>query len=173
MLRFTVDTATSDAEQGASLPPIATDAKIDVELNSTAVVHFRRIAPEDEVEAEELLLKNTSVTGLYELQLKPGITAKTKVATVRLQYRSVEDGKRKTRTHVLYASDFAKQWNAASRRHRLASLGAAVGETLKGQTSGTDVARKAEELATQKPEDTKARELANTATAAAKLAPAL
>jgi hypothetical protein len=62
-----------------------------------------------------------------------------------------------------------KTWISASHRHRLASLGAVWGETLKGMAGANDVARRAEELASQAPEDAKARELADVANATKEL----
>ena len=41
------------------------------------------------VAPESMLLHNLSVTGLYELELRPHLNAKQRVATVRLRYRSV------------------------------------------------------------------------------------
>jgi hypothetical protein len=101
-----------------------------------------------------------SVTGLYALNLKSGLRARDTVATIRLRYRSVSDGKQRTITRVVYGSEFAKQWANASRRHRLASLGALWGESLRSTRGGTEVAKRAQELATQEPKDERAQELA-------------
>ncbi|HJQ40205.1 MAG TPA: hypothetical protein VKB93_23930, partial [Thermoanaerobaculia bacterium] len=65
----------------------------------------------------------------------------------------------------LHGSDFANPWTSASRRHRLASLGAVWGESLRDSRGGTDVAKRAEELASQAPRDERARELADVAAA--------
>jgi hypothetical protein len=114
-----------------------------------------------------MLLHNLSVTGLYELVLHPQLKAKQHVATVRLSYRSVTDGKPHVITRKVHGSDLAGNWAHASRRHRLASLGAVWSESLKGAGVRADVAKRAEELATQEPEDARARELANAASATA------
>jgi len=95
------------------------------------------------------------------------LNAKQHVATVRLRYRSVTDGKPHTLTRVVRGSDLAHDWARATRRHRLASLGAVWSESLKGAGAPVDVAKRAEELATQEPEDARARELANAASATA------
>jgi len=84
---------------------------------------------------------------------------------VRLHYF---DGKKpQTLAETVHGRDLATSWQRASRRHRLASLGALWGESLKTTTGGGDVARRAEELATQAPDDVRARELARAANASA------
>src|SRR5206468_1147491 len=118
---------------------------------------------------EPTLLKNTSVTALYDIALAPRGASWQRVATFRLKYRDVTDGKEHTLDRTLRRRDLAQTWIAASRRHRLASLGAVWGETLKGMAGANDVARRAEELAMQAPEDPKARELANAANATSQL----
>jgi hypothetical protein len=170
ILRYTIDTASAAVAAGASVPPVASDAKIEVVFDPKAVGSHRRIGGATETQnAEAALLKNTSVTALYEIELNEGLTARQKVATVRLTYRSVGDGREHTVVSTIYGRDFARPWRTASRRHRLASLGAVWGETLKGSPSGPDVARRAEELAMQEPKDAKARELASLATASSRL----
>ncbi|MBV9495375.1 MAG: hypothetical protein JOZ54_14095 [Acidobacteria bacterium] len=170
VLRYTIDTASAVIPQGASVPPVAADAKIEVIFEPSVVASHRLIggASEDE-QAESALLKNTSVTALYEIELKDNLTPRLKVATVRLTYRSVADGKPRTINSSVYGREFARPWKTASRRHRLASLGALWGETLQGAPTGTDVARRAEELAMQEPKDAKARELAELASASSRL----
>ncbi|HKO55406.1 MAG TPA: von Willebrand factor type A domain-containing protein, partial [Thermoanaerobaculia bacterium] len=170
ILRYTIDTASVAVPAGASVPPVAADAKIEVVFEPKAVASHRLIGGDgDSQKAEASLLKNTSVTALYAIELKDGLTARQKVATVRLTYRSVADGRPHTLLSTIYGRDFARPWRAASRRHRLASLGAVWGETLKGAPSAPDVARRAEELALQEPKDAKARELASLATASSRL----
>jgi hypothetical protein len=146
-----------------STPPAATEARLDIEIDPKAVASFHRIGGTPAVAPESMLLHNLSVTGLYELELRPHLNAKQRVATVRLRYRSVTDGKAQVITKVVHGSDLAHDWARASRRHRLASLGAVWGESLKGSGVRADVARRAEELATQEPDDTRARELAKAA----------
>jgi hypothetical protein len=170
ILRYTIDTASAAVADGASVPPVASDAKIEVVFDEKAVGSHRLIGGAGGTpKAESALLKNTSVTALYEIELNEGLTSRQKVATVRLTYRSVADGREHTLMSTIYGRDLARPWRAATRRHRLASLGAVWGETLKGSPSGTDVARRAEELALQEPKDAKARELASLATASSRL----
>ncbi len=158
VLRFTVDTP---AGSGVA----ATDARIDVVLNDAAVSEAQRIGDTDPLARESMIPYSTSVTGLYALEMKPGLRSSQLVATVRLHY--VVNGKPDTITKLVHGHDLSRSWQRSSRRHRLASLGAVWGESLKGTAAGRDVARRAEELATQEPRDVRAKELARAATASA------
>jgi hypothetical protein len=170
IIRMTIDTAHAAIPQGGSVPPVATNARIELDLDSTAVLSHHRAGSGDALSgAEPTLLENVSVTGLYEVELRPNLPWHQPIATVRLHYRSVASGHEKTITRVVHASDVARAWVDASRRHRLASLGAVWGETLKNAPGATDVARRAEELANQEPKDVKARELAMLASASSRL----
>jgi len=167
VLRFTIDTPRVAVGPRESTPPVATDAHIDIEIDPKAVSSFHRIGGDITMASESMLLHNLSVTGLYSLELHPQLSAKQHVATVRLRYRSVADGKSHVITRVVRGSDLAHDWARASRRHRLASLGAVWSESLKGAGARAEVAKRAEELATQEPKDARARELANAASATA------
>ena len=161
VLRFTLDTA--DAPSSGS--PFASNARIEVAINSAVVKRAQRIGDSDPLAGESVLRYGTSVTGLYALEMKPGLRSTQLVATVRLHY--FDGGEPQTITKTVHGHDLAKSWQRASRRHRLASLGALWAESLKGTAKGTDVARRAEELATQAPDDVRARELARAASASA------
>ncbi len=163
LLRFTVDTAKLEVPDHASVPPVARDAHLHIDIDARAVASFRRIGDSGTEESEEALLYNTSVTGLYELKLKPNLRSTERIATVRLQYVSVTDGRKQTLSRIIRGADLAPTWERASRRHRLAVVGAVWSETLKGTEGGVEIAKRAEELATQQPSDTRARELATAA----------
>jgi hypothetical protein len=163
-LRFSIDTASADA-----VLPVATDAKVEIDLNGKVVAEAHPVGDSAVIGAESVLLNNLSVTGLYELTLHPNLRASDRVATVKFTYTNVADGKRRTLEQSVYARDFAKLWTRASRRHRLASLGAVWGQSLKGASPGQEVAKRAEELATQAPGDERAHELATAAAASSKL----
>jgi hypothetical protein len=165
ILRFTIDTARVAVAQRASTPPIATEAKIEIDFNQNVVASYRRVGNEATMSAEPILLHNVSVTGLYEVELKPNLKAKQRVATVKLRYRDLTTGREQTLTRIVHGHDLAKEWARASRRHRLASLGAVWSENLKGAAPDGDVARRAEELAAQNPGDARARDLAEAASA--------
>jgi hypothetical protein len=161
VLRFTLDTP----EAISSETPVPSDARVDVDINSAVVAHARRIGDGDPLAGESVLRPGTSVTGLYALEMKPGLRSAQLIATVRLHY--FDGAKPQTITKAVHGHDLAKSWQRASRRHRLASLGAVWGESLKGTNKGKDVARRAEELATQAPDDVRARELARAASVSA------
>lgn len=162
ILRFTIDTP---AATNSAASAIAKDARIEIMLDTAAVERAHRIGANDPPARESELQSNTSVTGLYALELRPHLKATQVVATVRLHY--IERGKARTLTHVVHGSDLARGWKDASRRHRLASLGAVWGETLRDMAPGLDVAKRAEELASQNPKDSRAKELAAAANASA------
>lgn len=168
LLRFTIDTPSEAVPPGSSSPPVATRAELEIWLNSQAVAMHRLIGAE-ELKMQATLLKNTSVTGLVDLKLKPGVWQRTVIATLTLRYRSVADGKRHTITKDVRASDVSRTWSSASRRHRLATLGAVWGESLTAGAPGGDVAGTAEKLATEAPDDARARELAAAASASSRL----
>ena len=161
VLRFTLDTPDATSPESS----VVSDARMEVVINSAVVLRTRRIGDSEPLASESALRPGMSVTGLYALELKPGLRASQLVATVRLHY--IENGKPQTIMKVVHGHDLAKTWQRASRRHRLAALGALWGESLKGTTGGVDVARRAEELATQEPDDARARELARAASASA------
>jgi hypothetical protein len=170
LIRTTIDTARQTVASGASVPPAATDVRLEIELDGDAVVSHRLAGSVDPLPGfEETLLKNVSVTALYEVELRANLPWRQPIATVRLHYRSIANGREKTITRIVHASEVARPWSEASRRHRLATLGAIWGETLKDAPGATDVARRAEELANQEPKDAKARELAMLASASSRL----
>jgi hypothetical protein len=170
LIRTTIDTARQDVAAGGSPLPVATDANLEIQLDGNAVVSHRRAGGGDELSGDEsTLLKNVSVTAMFEVELRANLPWRQPIATVRLHYRSVADGKERTITRIVHASDVARPWSEASRRHRLATLGAMWSETLKNAPGATDIARRAEELAHQEPKNAKARELAMLASASSRL----
>ena len=170
LIRTTIDTARQDVPPGSSPLPVATNADLESDLDGNAVVSHRRAGGGDETSGvEATLLKNVSVTAMFEVELRANLPWRQPIATVRLHYQSVATGKEHTITRIIHASDVARPWSEASRRHRLATLGAMWSETLKNAPGATDVARRAEELANQEPKDAKARELAMLASASSRL----
>ena len=170
IIRTTIDTARQEVPPGASPLPVATDADLEIDLDGNAVISHRRAGGGDETSGvEATLLKNVSVTAMFEVELRANLQWRQPIATVRLRYRSVATGKERVITRIVHASEIARPWAEASRRHRLATLGAMWSETLKNAPGANDVARRAEELANQEPKDAKARELAMLATASSRL----
>lgn len=163
-LRFSIDTAPSESNI-----PVAADAMLEIDFNGKAVEQAMPVGDSTVTGPEPALLQNVSVTGLYELKLQPNLRTSDRVATVRFTYNNVSDGQRRTIERTVYARDFTKLWTRASRRHRLASLGAVWGQSLKVASPAPEVARRAQELATQEPGDERAQELKTAATASSKL----
>ncbi len=163
IVRVTIDTPFSNA---ADAPVAATDANLAINFDDNAVTTARLVGGTASLTtSQRTVLKNTSVTALYEIVLRPGLRNRQKVVTARLTYRDGSTGREQSLPVVLRVSDLDRAWLDASRRHRLATLGAIWGESLKSSTGGADVARRAEELARQQPLDRKAHELAELASA--------
>ncbi len=110
-----------------------------------------------------------SVTSLIEMELKTNLAARSRVARIRLTYVEAATDREKTITRDVRVLDFAGTWRAASRRHRLATLGAVWGETMKGQTLAVGLDQRAAELAAQSPGDVRAGELAAVTSASSRL----
>lgn len=163
-LRFTIDTPVS-----ASNLPVASDAKLEVDLNRKVVESATPAGDSAATAPEAALRHNLSVTGLYQLTLAPNVRTTDRVATIRLTYTNVADGKRISIDKTVYVRDFTRIWTRASHRHRVAALGAVWAESLKGSSPAPDLVKRAEELVTQNPRDERAQELATAATASSKL----
>ncbi len=168
LIHFSVETPTVTVARGASVPAVGTDADLSITLNSDDVVSHRLIGA-DSLKSESMLVKNTSVTGVVEVQLLPSVRPTDTVATLRLHYRSADDGKPRTITKFVRAWELKRNWDAATRRHRLATLSALWSDSVNGGEAAGDVAREAEKLATEVPRDARARELAAAATAFSRL----
>lgn len=166
LVRFTIDAPPSDALRR---PVVATDAAVSVEFDPDSVARSSRVGDGAFTTASEAqILAGSSVTALFDLDLSPGVRPGARVATIRLTYRNAA-GRMMSSEKVLFVGNSAKSWGAASRRHRLASLGARWAETLKGTAGVAEVAARAAQLSRQKPGDSRARELANAATASSRL----
>ena len=144
------------------------DATLEIAFDPRAVVAYHRIGGESIASATEPVVQaNRSVTALYAVDLRQNVRTFQNVATATLTYRSA-NGRQILTQRVTYA-EAQGAWTHRSRRHRLATLGAIWGETLRASAAGTDVAQKAEELSKQEPRDEKAKELATLATASSRL----
>lgn len=159
ILRFSVDTPADARGERESLAA-ATEAHIEIAIDDRVVTAIRPIGDGSISTSPSTIGYDTSVTRLYELDLRSSrLYASERVATVRLHYRT-PSGRRRTIEEKIYARDLAKKWEQASRRQRLASLGALWAESLKGTNGAADVAVRASKLATENPTDPRARELA-------------
>jgi hypothetical protein len=161
MLRVTVDTALMDDGATRTRPPVGTDATLEIDVNGAAVASYSVVGSGELSSTERVLLKGSSATRLIELTLKPGVRRSQEAARATLRYRSLRTGKNVVITELVRVGELSQQWTASSRRHRLATLGALWGESLGAAApSGEEVARKAESLSSEEPDDVRARELA-------------
>jgi hypothetical protein len=145
------------------------DATLELTFDSISVSAQRRIGDGETASATERIVPaSRSVTALYEVTLRPNVRARQAVAMATLTYRSADGQQHTLRRGVSY-NEAIGAWKNRSRRHRLATLGAMWGESLRASTGGADVARTAEELSKQEPQDEKAKELATLATASSRL----
>lgn len=163
VLRVSIDTAAAPGPESA----IGNNARIEVELNSRVVRHHRRVGSDAPLRSSESLRKNLALTVLYEVDVEAA-SERDWVAKVKLYYRKA-DGRAETIQRIVYGREFTRPWKYATTRHRLASLGAVWGETLRGTGSGPDVAEFAQQLASEQPSEARARELAEAASASSRL----
>jgi hypothetical protein len=136
-----------------------------VKIDPKAVRSFRRVgSPEDLRAREAELRENASVTLLIELDLKANLLPRRDVAVVTLHYSDAA-GRPARAVRKLKAADLRGEWDRATQRHRLATLGALWGESLKREDRSGEVAVRAAELARQAPGNSRARDLATAASA--------
>lgn len=164
ILRYTIDTADS-----AGRPIVATSARLEIDLNEEAIAEHRIVTGASLTATEPMLMRNVSATGLIELRLRPGVRRGTTIATVRLRYRAAADSREQVLVRTFKARDLSRSWESASYRHRLATLGALWGQSLQGTNAADEIASAAAKLATEAPEDPRARELAAAATVSSRL----
>ncbi|HET7711690.1 MAG TPA: hypothetical protein VFL80_07145 [Thermoanaerobaculia bacterium] len=160
LLRYTIDTAVAGGR--VSSAPLGTNARVEIRFNDSAVM-VHPSEPNPAASHEAVLLPSTSVTALHPFRLKENATRRQPAATVRLTYFSLAENRQKTVEKTLFIADFRRSWMDASRRHRLATLGAQWGESLKSGAAASDLARRATELSRQKPDDSRAKELSDVA----------
>lgn len=144
VLRVSIDTARYDLD-GGSPPPVAADARLEVTFNPEAVASHRAMTGELST-TERWLVQGTSVTAVYDLELKPSLSGRTRVATVRLHYRSLQDGRERTIERVLHVRDLTQAWEDGSTRTRRASLAAAFGEVQARGGDLSPIAQKAKAM---------------------------
>jgi hypothetical protein len=139
VLRVSIDAA---ARSGASAVPVAESARFEISINGRAVESHHTMTGEPST-AEGTLDEGLSTTAIYELRLAPGVSAQTVVATVRLHFRSMPDGREQTLERTVRVSDIASSWAAAPLRTRRAFLAAAYGEARARGLDTTTIVEKA------------------------------
>jgi hypothetical protein len=141
LLRVSVDTPERAHPEGGSRPPVASDAKLDVVFDDDVVASHRPLAGRT-TSTESALPSGTSVTAMFEVELKPDVAPRATIANVTLRYRSVADGKEHVLTRKLRRSDL-HDWETASRRMKSASLAAALADSLEPAAKIAEKARAA------------------------------
>ncbi len=150
VIRYTIDT-----------PAKLASAEVSIVLEEGVIATHRTIAGPRSLDAATGSLRaGQSATGLVELKLQPGTPEGQRVATVILKYISPVT-KRPVRVATDIRADALKlTWAAASRRHRLATLSAAWGESLSSAQVVDELILTAARLAEEAPADPLAQELA-------------
>src|SRR5260221_175917 len=141
VLRISIDTAASPGGPGATPAPVAADARIEIEINPKAVVSHRAVTG-DPSPRQRLLVEGMSMTAVYEFQLVPSISSHAHLATVRLHYRSMPDGREQVLEKNIRVSDIASSWADSPQRTKSASLAAAFGETRARRRDTSAIAEK-------------------------------
>lgn len=145
VLRISIDTAAKSGSDDATPTPVAADAQWEIEFDPNAVVSHRALTGDPSTK-ERLLVEGVSVTAVYELELKPSLSRRAHVATVRLRYRSLPDGHTRTLERVLRVRDLASSFDSASSRLKRAALAAALGDTRSRGGDTAAIAEKARAL---------------------------
>jgi len=137
LVRISIDVASADVATHAAFPPIASDATLSIDIDEKNVGTRQPIAAVTS-NSERVLVANSTVTALYEIEIDPSASNRATIATVRLHYKSLTNGKTETITKVIRRGNVATSWEKASKRMKAASLAAAI-----GTASADEIAEKA------------------------------
>jgi hypothetical protein len=120
------------------------DARAQVEFNPEVVSRWRLLGSEDrpltrgklggDIGPAGPIGAGQSVTALYEVHLKPGVTGSQKIATLHLRFHAAGSGEARETTRDLRVADLAPSWETAPPGLRLASLAAELAEVLRGSS---------------------------------------
>ena len=132
-----------DAPAGENAP-VASDAKLEIEFDPEAVVSHRAIVGGASA-SERVIVTNASATLLFDVELAPNLSRRQRIATVRVTWRSVVNGKEQVIERVIHRRDIASTWDSASARTKLASLAAAWAEAARNGGPTDEIARRARE----------------------------
>jgi hypothetical protein len=126
LVRISIDLPSAEVAARAAVPPIASDATLSIDFDEKNVGTRRPIVGVTS-NSERVLVANSTVTALYEIDIDPSAAARATIATVRLNYKSLTTGQTETITKVIRRGNVASSWEKASKRMKAASLAAAVG----------------------------------------------
>jgi hypothetical protein len=144
-------------EARAAKKTTALEPDAHVEFNPAVVSSWRLLGSESKAVANEKIGPigaGQSVTALYEVHLKPGVTGSQKIATLHLRFRAADSGDVRETTRDLRVADLAPSWEAAPPGLRLASLAAELAEVLKDSSGAKgagldDLLRRARQLSAE------------------------
>jgi hypothetical protein len=142
VLRISIDTAGDPAGFGYAPTPVATGARLEIEINGRTVASHRAVTSEP-FTGGGTLEEGLSSTAVYEFQLAPRASGQTVLATVRLHFRSATDGREQTLERTVSVSDIATSWDAAPLRTKRASLAAAYADARSRGANTSAIAEKA------------------------------
>ena len=167
LLRFNIRGWEARTEKKAAETPqtVARDARARVEFNPEVVSRWRLVGSEDRAALTREKLggdigpagqvgAGQSVTALYEVHLKPGVSGSQTIATLHLRFRAADGGGARETTRDLRVADLAPSWEKAPPGLRLASLAAELAEVLRGSTGAKnagldDLLRRARQLSAE------------------------
>jgi hypothetical protein len=142
VLRISIDTVGDPAGFRYAPTPVATGARLEIEINGRTVASHRAVTSEP-FTGGGTLEEGLSSTAVYEFQLAPGSSGQTVLATVRLHFRSATDGREQTIERTVSVRDIATSWDAASLRTKRASLAAAYADARSRGADTSAIAEKA------------------------------
>lgn len=145
VLRISIDTPAKSGSDDATPAPVAADATLEIVFDPNAVAAHRALTGEPST-SQPLLVEGTSVTAVYELELKPSLSRRARVATVRLRYHALPDGRSRTIERELRVRDLASSFDKASPRLKRAALAAALGDARAHGSDTSAIAEKAKAL---------------------------
>lgn len=146
LLRVSIDMPSADVAPHSSVPPVASDAKLTIDIDEKNVGTRKPLVGVTSNE-EHVLVANSSVTALYEIEIDPQASRRAVLATVELRYKSLKTGKMETITRTIRRSSVAESWEKASKRMKAASLAASIGKVPADQLAEKAKAAGLDELA--------------------------
>lgn len=145
IVRVSLDAPRHTGSPESTAAPVALDATLEIEFDRENVVSHRPLTGAMTA-SEKMIVEGSSATALFEVELKPALSRRARVATARLRYRATRDGEEKSIEQVLNAGDVARTWSAAALRTKRASLAAAWSEARANGAPTEEIEAKAKAI---------------------------